>query len=232
MKTIIKRIVAQLFGIKISKIDTPMRSLELGLEHLAKSVNPHTIIDIGVANGTPELYRAFPYDKHRYLLIEADPAHNKAVDRIAKQMRARVAKVFCGPKEGSIKFHSAQNNAEYSSAYTLKRGVKTSTLDIPMKTLDSLLRDFDDSSYLIKIDVEGAELDVLKGAMNTLKKTVALVIETSVAVKYETGPEFADLICFMREQGFSVYDMLAGANADGRLYQLDAIFVRTDASFR
>ncbi len=232
MKGLVKSILA-VCGLKIQQIDTPMRSLDRGLDHLSGFVRPDVIVDIGVANGTPELYRSFPAPKYSYVLIEADPSHASALARLKEQLGAEVVQVFCGAQEGVVTLHS-QQNGEYSSAYESQASRSTTDVRVPVRTLDSILENcaIQRKKLLLKIDVEGAEMDVLRGAVDALKHTVAAVIETSIAVKYKTGAEFSEVVQFMKEHGFSVFDLLAGANKSGKLYQVDTVFVRTDAEFR
>ncbi|MEM2293073.1 MAG: FkbM family methyltransferase [Nitrososphaerota archaeon] len=69
---------------------------------------------------------------------------------------------------------------------------------IPGVTLDSILSDFY-SITLIKIDVEGAEFEVLKGLNKSLKNTHFIVIELSRNI-----PE---VIALLKEEGFSIRPM-------------------------
>src|SRR3989344_4695867 len=50
----------------------------------------YSVLDVGVADGTPELYRAFPSSKHAYLLIEANPTFKETVQALGEQMNAKV----------------------------------------------------------------------------------------------------------------------------------------------
>ena len=59
---------------------------------------------------------------------------------------------------------------------------KAKTIRVKALTLDNIVRDLVtvyDSFFVLKIDVEGAEVEVLRGSTRTLDKTVALVVETS-----------------------------------------------------
>ncbi|MBI5004020.1 FkbM family methyltransferase [Candidatus Kaiserbacteria bacterium] len=234
MKNIIKTIGRRL-GVKILKIDTPMRSLDMGLEKLSRIITPSHVIDVGVDYGSPELYATFPPTKHKYILIEADPANAERLKKIEQSLGhgARSANVFCGPEEGSVTLYTYDNHA-YSTAYKSDYLSDHKPVQVPVKTLDSIVQPEIDSgaSFLLKIDVEGAEMDVLRGATETLKKCVAVVTELSVSRKYEGGAELGDVVSYLRDQGFSVYDLCSGFDRDDKLYQLDAIFVRTDADFR
>ena len=104
-----------------------------------------------------------------------------------------------------------------------------------MEKLDDLIEKHNlPSPYFIKIDVEGAELEVLKGAERTLKNTEAVIADASILPKYKGVPELADLVGAMQQYGFSVFDILAGSNHpdSGYLYQVDLVFVKTDSKLR
>jgi FkbM family methyltransferase len=63
----------------------------------------------------------------------------------------------------------------YGYASAVREGA---SVTVDASTLDDILRD-EASIHLIKIDVEGAELDVLKGAQSTLCRTRYMVLELS-----------------------------------------------------
>lgn len=227
----IKNFAKALFGrigFKIQRLDTPLRSFGQGVEALARYVHPATVIDIGVGRGTPELYTAFP--KKNFVLIEADPANSGHLDAIATSIKARAVKVFCGASSGEIPFYSAKRSTQFSTAYKLHTGLNTTEIRVPMLPLDSIIQE--PGPFLIKIDAEGAEMDVLRGATQTLKDAVAVIAETSVAPRYEGTAELADIVGYMHEHGFSVFDILLGSNLQGKLFQVDLVFVRTNAPFR
>ena len=198
------------------------------MEALARYVHPVTVIDIGVGRGTPELYAAFP--KKNFVLIEADPANKEHLAAAAAPIKARTVEVFCGTSSGEVTFYSATRGTQFSTAYTLNTGLHATEIRVPMLPLDSIIHE--PGPFLIKIDVEGAEMDVLRGATETLKNAVAVIAETSVAPRYEGTAELADIVGYMHERGFSVFDILLGSNLQGKLFQVDLVFVRTDAPFR
>lgn len=55
---------------------------------------------------------------------------------------------------------------------------------------------------LLKIDVQGNELHVLKGAVNTLRSTDACLVEHMFCTPYRSDYTFEDLIAFMVASGF------------------------------
>lgn len=79
--------------------------------------------------------------------------------------------------------------------------IPTTTLDIFIK--ESSIGDID----FIKLDTEGAELDIFKGGSNTLKSVLGLSTE-AVFVPWRKGmPTFTDIDLFLRSLGFVLYDL-------------------------
>lgn len=79
--------------------------------------------------------------------------------------------------------------------------IPTTTLDIFTK--ESLIENID----FIKLDTEGAELDIFRGASNTLKSVLGLSTE-AVFTPWRRGmPTFTDIDLFLRSMGFVLYDL-------------------------
>ncbi len=57
----------------------------------------------------------------------------------------------------------------------------------------------------VKLDVQGAELDVLEGGTETLSDVVVLELEVEFNPLYEGQPLFADVDRFLRSHGFSLW---------------------------
>ena len=59
----------------------------------------------------------------------------------------------------------------------------------------------------LQIDVQGADLDVLKGATKILDSVLAIQIEVEFSHLYIDQPLFADVDTFLRKQGFTLFDL-------------------------
>ena len=99
--------------------------------------------------------------------------------------------------------------------------VKTATLD-SRNYFDGEPVDF------IKIDVQGAELDILKGGEKTIKNTQYVSIEASL-VEYNKGaPLVGEIVDKMREYGFCILDIVEYHSFPqlygGAIFQLDLLF--------
>lgn len=101
---------------------------------------------------------------------------------------------------------------------------------IVLRTLDSFLGSeikHEERIYM-KIDVQGFEMLVLKGAEKILNQVVALELELSLAQLYQGGPLFIDMLKYMEELGFMVVSLnhvFSDAKTD-QLLQVDGIFKR------
>jgi len=105
---------------------------------------------------------------------------------------------------------------------------------ISTKCLDDIAEAAD--CRFLKIDVQGGELDVLRGAGHVLGKTLALFVEVEFLDIYEKQPLFCDVDRFLKERGFELIDLLEPgygsyrASPDvrlrSRLLWADALYVR------
>lgn len=87
---------------------------------------------------------------------------------------------------------------------------------------------------MIKVDVQGAELDVLEGAQQALSEAEVIVLEVSLFEFMKGAPQFFDVVSYMKKHGFVAYDIIHGWNRplDNALGQVDIFFVKENGMFR
>jgi len=87
-------------------------------------------------------------------------------------------------------------------------------LDFTMEVETTTLNEFCHNEKIeevdfLQIDVQGADLDVLKGATNLLEQSVlGLQIEVEFSPLYLNQPLFTDVDLFLRNLGFSLFDLI------------------------
>lgn len=64
--------------------------------------------------------------------------------------------------------------------------------------------DFD----FMKLNVQGAELEILHGAESLLDRTIGLMVEISFVESYKDRPFFSDIDAALRERGFTFFDLI------------------------
>ena len=106
---------------------------------------------------------------------------------------------------------------------------------VPVVTIDDVCAEKDlNGPYLIKVDVQGAELQALVGATRTLRETEAVILEVTLFGTIIGGPQFSDVVVFMKQHGFVAYDFCGFLYRpfDNGLSQVDMVFVREQGLFR
>jgi len=195
---------------------------------------PGAIVDVGFAYGTEGLDEVF--EDVRYLLI--DP-----VAEIEPVMAE-----FCAGRPGSAYVVAAASDREGEMEFIAREGVSGSSFHtklkadgerrkVPVHTLDALLAGRDlPGPLLIKIDTEGHELHVLRGAEQTLKRTGMVIAEISTWMEDNTlgRAGMMEIFQFMHERGFVFYEFAEPSfrPIDGALYMFDAVFVPRDSVLR
>jgi len=213
-----------------ARITSAHRRLNLGeaCRHLqAKGIEPKTLIDVGVAWGTEDLYESFP--DAELLLVEANPQWQPAMDHILESRKGHAVAVGAGSKTTTMTFN-VWRGAEGSSslhAEAVPSDERVKQIEVPIRRLDELCDELGcPAPFVVKIDVQGAEADVIRGMTGILSKTEAIIVETSL-FGGPARPEFGDIVNLMHSLDWRLYDIV-GFNyrpRDRALGQVDALFV-------
>lgn len=81
--------------------------------------------------------------------------------------------------------------------------------------------------HLLKLDVQGYELSVLRGAEETLKDTLVVFTEVLFDQFYEGQADFPAMLEFMRARGFRFVEFASECRLPplGKMVYADAVFV-------
>jgi FkbM family methyltransferase len=88
-------------------------------------------------------------------------------------------------------------NFPYGAGMTVEE-----TRPVSVTTLDRVCADEGLRPDVLKIDVQGAELSVLRGAQKTLTSVLCVELEVNFNPQYEGQPLFGDVDAFLRHRGF------------------------------
>ena len=90
------------------------------------------------------------------------------------------------------------------------------------------------SPDLVKVDIQGFELEALSGAQTLFEKTEVFILETSLFQFMGKMPITRQIIDFMAERGYELYDITEYSRRphDGALGQVDLAFVKAKGMFR
>lgn len=122
-----------------------------------------------------------------------------------------------------------------SSIYAERSNVPREQRQLKTRTLDAVLNEarFTAPSLLIKLDVQGAELEVLRGGRAAMLNAEVVQLEVALTRYNEGAPLAEAVIAFMAEQGFSIFDICGFVRPDpSYLSQIDVLFVRQSSKLR
>jgi FkbM family methyltransferase len=126
-----------------------------------------------------------------------------------------------------LPMNDAHRNAAPISKYTGVESVRIETLDaVAGPYLQSSRKPF------LKIDTQGYELEVLRGAEQTLNQICGLLLEMSLVELYDGQVLWLDLMQWLKDRGFELWMVNQGFVEPNNLrtLQVDGIFLRRDAA--
>ena len=186
-----------------------------------------TAVDGGAADGSwaRQFKRIWPDAK----LLCVDPRDDTAdaLKRLAAELPGiSVAKTLVGDREGDVEYfvHSDQSSMlpdAHGKSWGRRATASITTLDALVAKLNLPHPD------LIKLDLQGAELDCLRGATRCLAHAEAVLLEVSFIELQKGMPLIGDVIPFMAQRGFRVYDIVSlwHRPLDGAMAQGDFLFL-------
>jgi FkbM family methyltransferase len=212
-------------------------SLESALRNVrALGVVPASVADVGAAYGNWSVACAAVFPEAQFVLVE--PLSEFApflVEAAGRLGNARYVAAAAGSSDGDATMHVHRDLVGSSTYREREPGLESESRRVETRTLDSILGEAGaQPPYLLKLDVQGAELDVLAGAAETLRQTSLLVLEVSFFEFFAGGPDFAAVVERMAAEGFALYDVLGLSYRplDGALAQADVLFVPFDSPLR
>ena len=144
-----------------------------------------------------------------------------------------------GSKPGEAKLHVTRSD-DLSSLRSLTSRAEdffpescriTRTEDVVVSTLDAcfdrFVRGLPQPTVFLKVDTQGYDLEVLKGAQRVLPKVEALQVEVSSVPLYEDVPTWQQMVSWCEARGFGLYGLFPLLRGpQGHLVEADAILVR------
>ncbi len=188
---------------------------------------PDLVIDVGAYEGewTQLALPCFP--AARFLLVEAQPAKEEILrtvrDGAAGRVTYDIALLGAAPRPAAD-FYLGELG---STLYPEQTAAAMRPVRLPMTTLDDLVAAQSiPGRVFLKMDVQGAELDVLAGAPGVLARTDVVLLEASVVAYNAGAPRVAEVVARLRELDFLLYDIWDLHRIDAVLAQVDLVFAR------
>ena len=160
--------------------------------------------------------------------------HTLLTQKAANDPHWRVApRLALGDKEGTVtlnRFADSSVSSILAPTSSLQKHMPSrGTEEVPLTTFDRIAGDYlSDRPTLLKLDVQGFEPFVLRGAEASLPKFTAIFIEVSLLPMYEGDTHYLDMLDYLHRQGFHAVHISPVLNRRrfGESGQLDVFLVR------
>jgi FkbM family methyltransferase len=191
-------------------------------------ITPKLIVDIGASTGvwTETCMEIFP--EASYLLIDPLDKNQSRLNDLAKRHRnLTVWQGAAGSAEAVLNFQEYGDQSSFFSGELSQD--KTNKIQVEVKPLDKVLQDLSmPQPDLIKADVQGYELEVLKGAENALENCQLLLLECSIQEIYDEIPLMAEIISYAFKFDYQIFDICTYSQRpfDKKLCNADILFAK------
>lgn len=228
------RRLANLFGIDIVRLQQSPRHTMLGLRSMAIA----SVIDCGANEGQfgRAISTVFP-DAQLYCFEPLEEPYG----RLCVWAKTQNGRVQCfnfalGDKQGEVQMHrhdghtpSSSLLASTSHGHLVYPQTRIESLSkVQLTTLDQALHERLENmprGILLKLDVQGFEDRVLRGATRVLSACTACVLEVCLDPLYENQAEFLELARLLKDADYHYAGNLDQEYADdGRVVYFDAVF--------
>lgn len=208
------------------------RGVAASMEHLRVPISsPGTVIDVGASAGQFALLARTRWPTAKIVSFEPLAAARARYARVLFETELRPCAL--GAVAGTAKMHiSAQDD---SSSLLSIGGRQTevfpgteeiAAVDVQVLRLDDAVNPGWPAPWLLKIDVQGFELEVLRGSAGILALVAEVYVECSFLELYE-GQALADeVIAFLLPAGLRLAGVFNIARHHGEAIQADLLFRR------
>jgi FkbM family methyltransferase len=190
-----------------------------------RGLNPRLVLDVGAAHGnwTTACQRIFP-DAH-FMMLEPLPDYEAELSALVRRGRIEYIPAAAGRAEDTLALlvpdepEGSSFLAGTSETSYFKRSVTVTVL--PLSSLD-----IPSGPTVLKLDVQGYELEVIAGAAPILDQVEVIIAECSLYPFQQGIPLMHEVVDRIVELGYRIYDTADETRwPSGTLAQLDLVFV-------
>ncbi len=166
----------------------------------------NVIIDLGANVGYYTLKLSQKNKNCKIIAVEPDPNTFKILSKNCKLNNLEnvtLHNIAISEENGNVKLFKSETHSGTSSILS-KSDSKNESILIKSLTLDNFLGNSYKKIDWLKIDVEGSELFVLKGASNTLKITSKIIIELHEEILNQNNQSSKEIIDILTNNNFKI----------------------------
>jgi FkbM family methyltransferase len=239
LKKSIKKLARKL-GFELKRYNLKTSEFAL-IEHLLNYHHIDLVFDVGANCGQYAIFlRECSYSGRIVSFEPLSIAYAQLLALSSKDPLWEIApRIAIGDREDEITINIAGNGVSSSVLQMLdahlKAAPKSAYYDseiVKLSRLDTIAKDYiksDIRSIFLKIDVQGFEKQVMKGATQILPLVKGIQLELSLVHLYKDQLLFEEMLEFLHKIGYDLHAVIPGFtdNETGRLLQMDGIFFKS-----
>ncbi len=225
-------------GLKISRVVPAGSDLYRTLVAYLDDHGISHVLDVGANQGQFAL--GLLENGYRGAILSFEPlpdAHRKLSAAAAAHPNWIVAApIALSDRSGTATFHVAGNSVSSSllpmsdaPAEHAPEATQTDLIEVRLERLDDVLPSYlAAADFFLKMDTQGSELDILRGATGVLERITGIMIEMSIVPHYEGQPLLPEALSTVTGLGFDAYHFFHGFRSRhrGPLLECDGLFFR------
>jgi FkbM family methyltransferase len=203
-----------------------------------QGIRPRTVIDVGANVGQFAVASAKIFPDVTVHSFEPLPDCVRKLEQNLKRLsRTHVYPIALGDEKGEVTMN-VNSHSHSSSILALgdrhrkafPHAQQVATIKVRLSTLDDELGSAPlDGPVLLKLDVQGYESQVLKGAASLLNRVDHVLLEASFRPMYEGEKTFIEIVQIMDERGFEFLRPVGWLDdpVTQEVLQVDALFAKS-----
>ena len=240
LKKLSRRLIASSYArlgaeSRLAVADLVMRNFEeTTYQRLAATgFAPDSYIDVGAYHGNWTRLAHRLLGPKPTLMVEGQAALLPPLEAFAATRNDLIVAggVLSATSGQEVTFHEMGTGSSiFAEASNAPRETKTTTT----RTLDEVAGTFlaSVSAPFLKIDVQGAELQVLAGGTKVLEKASLVQLEVAILQYNQGAPLMPEVVAWMAERGWLPTEISGFSRPSGPLVQIDMLFARADSPLR
>ena len=209
--------------------------LQLLLSLLA-TLEVDTVLDIGAHRGESGVRLRRAGFEGRLISFEPAPSAFRVLEQVAQaDPRWTTVPMALGSDDGERELEVRQASwlssflpsNEFGLAIDSEARQVEARAKVPVRRLDSILDAYTRGPVFAKIDTQGYELEVIRGAAGILSRILGLHVELAIQHQYHAQPDYLTVLEELRGLGFLPAGFFSeSADRDGALIEINGLFAR------
>lgn len=169
-------------------------------------------IDVGANQGEYSLFAAKRLTKGRVVAFEPLPSIRSRFEeniRLNKFSNIKIIAAGLSDKKGTLEIHEVEDEHEGLATFFLGDRKSKKSFEVPLVKLDEIADGTEFSRIdFIKIDIEGGELNALRGAQNTIRRfKPAIMLEINEETYLAAGYRTQDILDILGSSGYQPFEI-------------------------